>query len=68
MPWGFEWMLKILLKPEIKIMEDTKFPLINKITQEYLPFIKGSLITVISKNELQSGIFQGGLLFPLLLN
>ncbi len=61
-------MLKVILKPEIQTKEESNLPPVNKTTQEFLPFTKGELTTIVAKNELQAGIPQGGLISPLLMN
>lgn len=68
MPKGFEWMLKIILKPEIRTREETNFPPTSRLILNLLPFLKGKLITIVPKNELLSGIPQGGIISPLLMN
>ena len=61
-------MLKIILKPEIRTREETNFPPTSRLILNLLPFLKGKLITIVPKNELLSGIPQGGIISPLLMN
>lgn len=61
-------MLKIILKPEIRTREETNFPPTSRVILNLLPFLKGKLITIVPKNEQLSGIPQGGIISPLLMN
>lgn len=63
-------MLEVILKPEIRIKEETsKFPPTSRLILNLLPFLQGGkATTIVPKKELQAGIPQGGIISPLLMN